>query len=42
VSFGLSPALGNQNHIVLGMLAKAAGIDPRQLNTKTAAKRASI
>jgi putative tricarboxylic transport membrane protein len=31
VSFGLSPALGNQNHIVLGMLAKAAGIDPRQL-----------
>jgi putative tricarboxylic transport membrane protein len=31
MSFGLSPALGNQNHIVLGMLAKAAGIDPRQL-----------
>jgi putative tricarboxylic transport membrane protein len=31
VSFGLSPALGNQNHIVLGMLAKAAGIDPRAL-----------
>ena len=31
VSFGLSPALGNQNHIVLGMLAKAAGVDPRAL-----------
>ena len=31
VSFGLSSALGNQNHIVLGMLAKAAGIDPKQL-----------
>jgi putative tricarboxylic transport membrane protein len=31
VSFGLSPALGNQNHIVLGMLAKAAGVDPKAL-----------
>jgi putative tricarboxylic transport membrane protein len=31
VSFGFSPALGNQNHIVLGMLAKAAGIDPKAL-----------
>jgi putative tricarboxylic transport membrane protein len=31
VSFGLSPARGNQNHIVLGMLAKAAGIDPKAL-----------
>ena len=31
VSFGLSPGLGNQNHIVLGMLAKAAGIDPKAL-----------
>ena len=31
VSFGLSPGLGNQNHIVLGMLAKAAGIDPKVL-----------
>ena len=29
VSFGLSSALGNQNHIVIGMIAKAAGIDPR-------------
>ena len=31
VSFGLSPALGNQNHIVLGMLARAAGINPKSL-----------
>ncbi len=31
VSFGLSPALGNQNHIVLGMIARAAGIDPKAL-----------
>ena len=31
VSFGLSPALGNQNHILLGMLAKAAGVDPKAL-----------
>jgi putative tricarboxylic transport membrane protein len=31
VSFGLAPALGNQNHIVLGMLARAAGVDPKKL-----------
>ena len=31
LSFGLAPALGNQNHIVLGMLARAAGIDPKLL-----------
>lgn len=31
VSFGISPARGNQNHIVLGMVARAAGIDPRAL-----------
>ncbi len=31
VSFGLSPGLGNQNHIVLGMIAKAIGIDPKAL-----------
>lgn len=31
VSFGLSPGLGNQNHIVLGMIAKSAGIDPKAL-----------
>jgi putative tricarboxylic transport membrane protein len=31
VSFGLSSALGNQNHIVLGLLAKAARVDPKAL-----------
>lgn len=31
VSFGISPARGNQNHIVLGMIARAAGIDPKVL-----------
>jgi putative tricarboxylic transport membrane protein len=31
VSFGISPARGNQNHIVLGMLASAAGVDPKLL-----------
>jgi len=31
VSFGLSPGLGNQNHIVIGMIAKAAGVDPKAL-----------
>jgi putative tricarboxylic transport membrane protein len=31
VSFGLSPARGNQNHIVLGLIAKSAGIDPKAL-----------
>ncbi|MEK6593942.1 MAG: tripartite tricarboxylate transporter substrate binding protein, partial [Pseudomonadota bacterium] len=31
VSFGISPARGNQNHIVLGMIARAAGVDPRAL-----------
>ena len=31
VSFGISPARGNQNHIVLGMIARAAGIDPKAL-----------
>ena len=31
VSFGLSPARGNQNHIVIGMIARAAGIDPKAL-----------
>lgn len=31
VSFGISPARGNQNHIVLGMIARAAGIDPKLL-----------
>jgi putative tricarboxylic transport membrane protein len=31
VSFGFSPGRGNQNHIVLGMLARAAGVDPQAL-----------
>jgi len=31
VSFGISPARGNQNHIVLGMIARAAGVDPKLL-----------
>ncbi len=31
VSFGISPARGNQNHIVLGMIARSAGIDPKTL-----------
>jgi putative tricarboxylic transport membrane protein len=31
VSFGFSTARGNQNHIVIGMIAKAAGIDPKRL-----------
>lgn len=29
VSFGFATAPGNQNHIVIGMLARAAGIDPK-------------
>ena len=31
VSFGFSPARGNQNHIVLGMLARSVGVDPKAL-----------
>ncbi len=31
VSFGISPARGTQNHIVLGMIARAAGVDPKAL-----------
>ncbi len=33
VSFGFATAPGNQNHIVIGMLAKAAGIDPKAVKT---------
>jgi putative tricarboxylic transport membrane protein len=33
VSFGFATARGNQNHIVIGMLAKAAGVDPKLLKT---------
>jgi putative tricarboxylic transport membrane protein len=29
VSFGFSTARGNQNHIVIGMIARAAGMDPK-------------
>jgi putative tricarboxylic transport membrane protein len=29
LTFGLSNALGNQNHILIGMLARAAGVDPK-------------
>lgn len=33
VSFAFSTARGNQNHIVIGMIAKAAGVDPKALKT---------
>lgn len=33
VSFGFSTARGNQNHIVIGMIARAAGVDPRAVKT---------
>jgi putative tricarboxylic transport membrane protein len=33
VSFGFSTAPGNQNHVVIGMLARAAGIDPKSVKT---------
>ena len=29
ISFGFSTARGNQNHILIGMIAKAAGVDPK-------------
>jgi len=31
LSFAFSTARGNQNHIVIGMIAKAAGVDPKVL-----------
>ena len=31
VTFAFSTARGNQNHILIGMLAKAAGVDPKAL-----------
>jgi putative tricarboxylic transport membrane protein len=31
VSFGFAAALGNQNHVVIGMMARAAGVDPKAL-----------
>lgn len=33
VSFGFSSARGNQNHIVIGMIARAAGVDPKAAKT---------
>lgn len=33
VSFAFSSARGNQNHVVIGMIAKAAGVDPKPLKT---------
>jgi putative tricarboxylic transport membrane protein len=31
ISFAFSTARGNQNHIVIGLIAKAAGVDPKAL-----------
>jgi putative tricarboxylic transport membrane protein len=33
VSFGFATARGNQNHIVIGMIARAAGMDPKSAKT---------
>jgi putative tricarboxylic transport membrane protein len=33
VAFAFATARGNQNHIVIGMLARAAGVDPKALKT---------
>jgi putative tricarboxylic transport membrane protein len=33
LTFGFATAPGNQNHIVIGMLAKAAGVDPKGVKT---------
>jgi putative tricarboxylic transport membrane protein len=33
VSFGFSTARGNQNHIVIGMIGRAAGLDPKTVKT---------
>jgi putative tricarboxylic transport membrane protein len=33
VTFGFATARGNQNHIVIGMLARAAGVDPKTVKT---------
>jgi len=29
VTYGFASALGNQNHVVIGMIARAAGVDPK-------------
>lgn len=31
ITFGFAAALGNQNHVVIGMIARAAGVDPKAL-----------
>jgi putative tricarboxylic transport membrane protein len=31
ITFGFAAALGNQNHVVLGMMARAASVDPKAL-----------
>ena len=33
VSFAFATARGNQNHIVIGMIARAAGVDPKAVKT---------
>ncbi len=33
VTFAFATARGNQNHIVIGMIARAAGVDPKALKT---------
>ena len=33
LSFAFSTARGNQNHIVIGMIARAAGVDPKAVKT---------
>ncbi len=33
ISFGFATARGNQNHIAIGMIARAAGVDPKLLKT---------
>jgi putative tricarboxylic transport membrane protein len=33
VAFAFSTARGNQNHVVIGMFARAAGVDPKTLKT---------
>src|SRR6185436_11945867 len=33
ITFGFATARGNQNHIVIGMFARAAGVDPKALKT---------
>jgi putative tricarboxylic transport membrane protein len=33
VSFAFATARGNQNHIVIGMIARAAGLDPKAVKT---------